>query len=87
MSRDDSWLRSKRHGEKWPRFGGEVPPELAEELDAHIASVRLRHGKFSRGDAVRAGLRMYLNHQRPEPEAAIDSTAVDLPDLELERAA
>jgi hypothetical protein len=80
LGRDDSWLRPKRHGEKWPRFAAEIPPELAEELDALVDKL---HGPPNRAEMVRAGLRLYLEFKRPEPEPAIEGTAVDLPDEDL----
>jgi hypothetical protein len=80
-SRDDSWLRPKRYGEKWPRFAAEIPPELAEELDALVG--KRDHQPDSRAAMVRSGLRMYLEFKSPEPPAPIDTTAVDLPDEDL----
>lgn len=101
-SRDDSWNRRKgglvydANGdqlmafptdEKWPRFAAEIPPEIATLLDVEIKRVRLMHGRFTRADAVRSGLRMWLNHHNPErdPNDTIEGTAseiVDLPALE-----
>lgn len=84
MSRDDSWTRRKRAREAWPRFTAEVPPELAEELDrAQRKSLGLdaTPRNATRANMVRAGLRLYLNAVAPEPDAAIDSTAVELVDL------
>lgn len=88
-TRDDSWAREKVPGEKWPRFSAEVPPELAEALkkaqrkslgndyDGYRKSPR----NATRGNLVRAGLRMYLNKVDPEPEPAIPGTAVEIVDL------
>lgn len=79
-TREDSWTRPKRYGEKWPRFCAEVPPELADELDAHIKRLRLQHGRATgnRAQVVRAALRLYLNSEVPERPPSIDSEAVEL---------
>jgi hypothetical protein len=87
-TRDDSWARSKLHGEKWPRFSAEVPPELAKALDE--AQRRSLGNDYSptnatRANMVRAGLRLYLNRVDPEPEPAIESTAVEV--VEVKRLA
>jgi hypothetical protein len=91
--RDHAWLRSKtyvgmdRPGadangyEKWPRYCAEIPPELAEELDAaQRESLGVNQSGATRAGVVRAGLRMYLNATAPEREAAIEGTAVDITD-------
>lgn len=97
-TRDNSWSRRKGGlvydadrgetvyfptDEKWPRFCGEVPPEIAALLDVEIDRVRLMHGRFTRADAVRSGLRMWLNHHNPErnPGDTIEGTASDIIDL------
>lgn len=81
--RDDSWSRPKRYGEKWPRFSAEIPPELAPLLDAaqrRSLGVNASPRNATRANLVRAGLRLYLNAVHPEPDAAIDSTAIDIID-------
>ena len=78
LSRDESWLRNKAPGEKWPRFCGEIPPELAEEIDRQI---RLVSSSFTRADAVRSALRLWLNAHDPEQPPAIDVEAVEMTDL------
>jgi len=89
MSRDDLWLRSKRPGEKWPRFSAEVPPELAEMLDAaqrKSLGVNASSTNANRANLVRAGLRLYLNHVDPEPQPPtydVDGTAEEIIDLPL----
>lgn len=80
MPRDDSWLRRKRHGEKWVRFSAEIPPEIAAEIDANLLTAA-RPNTLSRADAVRSGLRLWLNHHSPEPEEAVESTGVEIVDL------
>lgn len=75
LSRDESWLRPKAYGEKWPKFGAEIPPELAEELDARIGTF---NGPGNRAAMVRAGLRLYLEAAVPEAEAAIEGTAIEV---------
>lgn len=81
--RDDSWLRRKRHGESWPRYCAEVPPELAAEIDAAqrgSLGVNATDANATRANAVRAGLRLYLEATAPEREAAIEGTCVELLD-------
>lgn len=95
VGREDSWLRPKRYlgkrhpdadeygNEKWPRYGAQVPPELAEQLDAaqrKSLGVNAVPSNTTRSALVRAALRMYLNATDPEREAAIDSTAVEIYD-------
>lgn len=76
LSRDESWLRRKAYGEKWPRFSSEVPPELCEELDALIGTF---NGPADRAVMVRAGLRLYLEAVKPEDKSEIiDSTAQEV---------
>lgn len=84
MSRDSSWLRRKVYGERWPRFTAEVPPELAEAIDEaqrKSLGVNASPANATRANAVRAGLRLYLNAVDPEPEAAIEGTAIEIVDL------
>lgn len=88
MSRDDAWLRDKRPGETWPRFTAEVPPELAEALEAAqrvSLGVNASERNVTRANLVRAGLRLYLNHVDPEPapQPYTDSTAEEIIDLPL----
>lgn len=83
-TRDESWLRDKHVGEKWPRFSGEVPPELAAELDKRIGKF---NGPRSRADMVQSGLRLYLNAVSPEDPPPIETTATDIIDLPALRAA
>ena len=88
-TRDDSWARDKQAREKWPRFSAEVPPELAALLDeaqrkslgASYDGYLKRPTNATRANMVRAGLRLYLERVDPEPEPAIDSTAVEIIDV------
>lgn len=87
LSRDSSWLRRKEHGEVWPRFVAEIPPELAEEIDAVMKKVAgVNQSAAVRSNAVRAGLRLWLEHHSPAPQEAIEGTAdvIDGTALELE---
>lgn len=84
MMRDRLWTRRKRPGEKWPRFSVEVPPELAEMLDAaQRKSLGVNQDSATRPNLVRSGLRLYLNTVEPEPEAAIEGTATEIIDVPL----
>lgn len=81
-TRDDSWLRRKDPDEKWPRFAAEIPPELAELLDAaQRKSMGVNSHGATRAGMVRAGLRLYLNTVMPEPEQAVEGTAEDITDV------
>jgi hypothetical protein len=91
----DSWTREKHYlgldhpaadkntgNEKWPRFCSEIPPELAAELDTAIKRVSL---SYTRAAAVRSALRLWLEHNSPELDPAIDGTAeeiINLPTIE-----
>lgn len=87
MSRDDSWLRDKGLNEKWPRFAAEIPPELADELNAHAEHFRYQHGRLTRADMVRSALRLYLNAVSPVQPPAIEGTAEEIIDLPALQAA
>lgn len=88
-TRDDSWARDKQPRETWPRFAAEVPPELAAALEraqckslgANWDGYLARPTNATRASMVRAGLRLYLNKVDPEPEPAIESTAVEITDV------
>jgi broad specificity phosphatase PhoE len=85
--RDRSWLRRKLHGETWPRFSAEVPPELAEAIDAaQRKSLGVNQSAATRANVVRAGLRLYLNTVDPEPEPPtydVDGEVVEIVDLPM----
>jgi len=93
VGREDLWHRPKRYlgkghsraddngYEKWPRYGVEVPPELAVQLEAaqrKSLGVNATPTNATRANLVRAALRMYLQATDPEREAAIEGTAIEI---------
>lgn len=77
-ARADMFNRTKMPGEKWPRFAAEIPPEIAEMIDAASKkNLGVNVSAFSRANVVRSALRMYLDAADPLPEPAIDATAED----------
>lgn len=78
--RDHHWGRPKEYREKWPRFCAEVPPELAEQLDAaHKKALGINRSAFSRAGIVRTALHLYLEQIDPLPEDALEGTATEVP--------
>jgi hypothetical protein len=76
ITRDEAWSRTKEPNEKWPRFSTEVPPELADLIDAaQRKSLGVDAMSASRASCTRAALRLYLNALDPEDEESIEGTA------------
>lgn len=70
LTRDESWCRSKKPGETWPRYSVEVPPELAREIDAaqrrSLGVNASTLGRSLRASAARAALNLLLRTLDPE---------------------
>jgi hypothetical protein len=90
--RDQAWHRRRRVGERWPRFCADIPPALADALiAAQRASLGVNYDGWrthptnaTKANLVTSALRLYLNTTSPEPEPAIDSTAVEI-DIIIDR--
>lgn len=91
--REQSWVRRKEFGEKWPRFTAEIAPELVpllvaaqrKSMGVNWDGYKTRPTNATRANLVASALRLYLNTVDPEPtsEPFIEGTATDIIDLPL----